>query len=68
MASASQGFFWWEIDLSYYLIRAFQALGLLWDVRTPPKKLLEATAGGQLPAPSSQRLLGIDASPESSGL
>ncbi|MGZ6143052.1 MAG: acyl-CoA desaturase [Myxococcales bacterium] len=43
MASANQGFFWWEIDLSYYLIRALQALGLVWAVRTPPESFLEAT-------------------------
>jgi stearoyl-CoA desaturase (delta-9 desaturase) len=41
MASANQGFFWWEIDPSYYLIRAMQAVGLVWDVRTPPKSFLE---------------------------
>ena len=41
MGSANQGFFWWEIDLSFYLIRAMQGLGLVWDVRTPPEKYLE---------------------------
>jgi stearoyl-CoA desaturase (delta-9 desaturase) len=40
MSSANQGFFWWEIDLSYYLIRAMQAVGLVWDVRTPPQGYL----------------------------
>ena len=52
MASANQGFFWWEIDLSFYLIRLFQGLGLVWSVRTPPARFLEATieAGGAVPA------------------
>ena len=27
-ASARQGFFWWEIDVSYYLLRALAAVGL----------------------------------------
>src|SRR4051812_33764976 len=40
MASANQGFFWWELDLSFYLIKLFQAVGLVWDVRTPPEKVL----------------------------
>ncbi len=40
MSSANQGFFWWEIDVSYYLIRAMQLVGLVWEVRTPPAKLL----------------------------
>jgi stearoyl-CoA desaturase (delta-9 desaturase) len=44
MASANQGFFWWEIDLSYYVIRAMQGFGLVWDVRTPPAKFLAPDA------------------------
>src|SRR5438105_12547749 len=35
MSSANQGFFWWEIDLSFYLIRGLQALGLIREVRVP---------------------------------
>jgi stearoyl-CoA desaturase (Delta-9 desaturase) len=34
-SSANQGFYWWEIDLSYYGIKALQALGVAWDVRKP---------------------------------
>jgi len=37
-SSANQGFFWWEIDLSYYLIRLLGWLGIVWDIRTPPAK------------------------------
>ena len=36
MASARQGFFWWEIDVTYYLLRGLQALGLVWEIREPP--------------------------------
>jgi stearoyl-CoA desaturase (delta-9 desaturase) len=43
MSSANQGFFWWELDPSYYLIKAFEALGLIWDVRTPPARILADT-------------------------
>lgn len=35
-ASARQGFFWWEIDVTYYLLRGLAALGLVWDLREPP--------------------------------
>jgi stearoyl-CoA desaturase (delta-9 desaturase) len=42
-SSANQGFFWWEIDLSFYLIKLFQAVGLVWDVRKPPEKILVDT-------------------------
>jgi stearoyl-CoA desaturase (delta-9 desaturase) len=42
--SARQGFFWWEIDISYYLLRALAAAGLVHDVRTPPERILAPTA------------------------
>lgn len=34
--AARQGFYWWEIDLSYYGLRLLAALGLIWDLRTVP--------------------------------
>jgi stearoyl-CoA desaturase (delta-9 desaturase) len=37
-SSANQGFFWWEIDISYCVIRVCSWLGLVWDVRTPTEK------------------------------
>lgn len=42
-ASARQGIYWWEIDLSYYLILALGQLGLVWDIKGLPKtKLAQA--------------------------
>jgi len=35
-ASARQGFLWWEIDLTYYILRGLQAVGLVWELREPP--------------------------------
>lgn len=40
MASARQGFFWWEIDFTFYLLRMLSWLGLVWDLRAPPRELL----------------------------
>jgi stearoyl-CoA desaturase (delta-9 desaturase) len=34
--SANQGFFWWEIDIAYYLIKLLERAGLVWGVRNPP--------------------------------
>jgi stearoyl-CoA desaturase (Delta-9 desaturase) len=31
--SARQGMRWWEIDLSYYILRGLAAVGLVWDLR-----------------------------------
>jgi stearoyl-CoA desaturase (delta-9 desaturase) len=39
-STANQGFFWWEIDLSYYVLKAMSWVGLVWDLRTPSKKVL----------------------------
>jgi len=35
-ASTRQGFFWWEIDITYYLLKGLAAVGLIWDLREPP--------------------------------
>ena len=39
--SARQGFKWWEIDISYYLIQCLAFLGIIWDVHPVPKSVLE---------------------------
>ncbi len=42
MSSTNQGFFWWEIDVSYWVLQALSWLGITRDLRKPPLKLLEA--------------------------
>jgi stearoyl-CoA desaturase (delta-9 desaturase) len=42
-SSANQGFFWWEIDISYYILKVFGFCGLIWGIRKPPKKVLADT-------------------------
>jgi stearoyl-CoA desaturase (delta-9 desaturase) len=44
-STANQGFYWWEIDLSYYVLLAMARVGLIWDLRTPPKWVLEEGLG-----------------------
>ena len=39
--SANQGFFWWEIDLSYYALLGLRCCGLVWDLRKPGEKALK---------------------------
>lgn len=43
MASVKQGFFWWEVDTSYYILRVLSWLGIVWDLRTPPEHLLRGS-------------------------
>ena len=39
-SSVNQGFFWWEIDISYYGVVLLKWLGLAHDLRKPPARLL----------------------------
>jgi stearoyl-CoA desaturase (delta-9 desaturase) len=39
--SARQGMYWWEFDLSYYVLRALAGVGLVWDLKVYPKKLYD---------------------------
>ncbi|WP_437732248.1 acyl-CoA desaturase [Sorangium sp. So ce1335] len=41
MSSANQGFFWWEIDVSFYILRGMEKLGLVWDLRTAPAHVIQ---------------------------
>lgn len=40
--SARQGVRWWEVDLSWYLLRLMSAVGLVWDLKSMPKHLRDA--------------------------
>jgi stearoyl-CoA desaturase (delta-9 desaturase) len=39
-STANQGFYWWEIDFSYYGLTLMSWLGLAKDLRRPPKSVL----------------------------
>jgi stearoyl-CoA desaturase (delta-9 desaturase) len=34
--AARQGWFWWEVDLSYYILSFLSWFGIVWDLRVPP--------------------------------
>jgi len=38
-ANVRQGFRWWEIDISYYLLVVMSWLGLVWDLKPLPQRL-----------------------------
>ncbi len=40
-ASARQGFYWWEVDISYYFLRALAWTGLIWNLRAVPDRVLD---------------------------
>lgn len=39
--SARQGLYWWEIDVTWYVLRLMAAVGLVWDLRVYPSRLVE---------------------------
>lgn len=52
--STRQGFFWWEIDITYYVLSFMSMLGLVWDLKPVPVRLLhpkaKLVAQAELPA------------------
>ena len=44
-ASARLGFFWWELDLGYYVIRTLAFLGLASDLKGVPERYLHPQRG-----------------------
>src|SRR2546422_3094649 len=37
--AARNGFYWWEFDPTWYVIRAMAAVGLAWDVKAVPERI-----------------------------
>ena len=40
--AARQGFYWWEIDLTYYGLRLLAAFGIIWDLKEVPVRVRDA--------------------------
>jgi stearoyl-CoA desaturase (delta-9 desaturase) len=39
--SARQGFRWWEIDMTFYVLRGLAAVGLIWDLHGVPEHIAD---------------------------
>lgn len=39
--SESQGMYWYEFDIAHYVLKLFEKLGLVWDIRKYPERLYE---------------------------
>ena len=39
-SSVRQGFRWWEIDATFYILKLLARLGLVWDLKTPPETVV----------------------------
>jgi stearoyl-CoA desaturase (delta-9 desaturase) len=40
-SSCRNGFYWWEIDVTYYVLKMLSWVGLVWDIRGVPEHVLE---------------------------
>jgi stearoyl-CoA desaturase (delta-9 desaturase) len=54
--SMSQGFYWWQIDIAAYVVRALSFVGLVWDVRSAPERVLELGRTGLTAKAASEQL------------
>jgi stearoyl-CoA desaturase (Delta-9 desaturase) len=48
-STANQGFYWWEFDPTYYILRLLAVFGIVWDLRTPPLHVRESWVGKEAP-------------------
>jgi stearoyl-CoA desaturase (delta-9 desaturase) len=39
-SSARQGFRWWEIDMTFYVLKALSWMGIVWDLKSPSEQVL----------------------------
>ena len=59
MNATRQGFYWWEIDISYYGLKILSWTGLIWNLKPVPLAAYEnshrISSAANLPAPRSRR-------------
>lgn len=53
-SSTRQGFYWWEVDITYYVLRAMSWTGLIWDLRGVPEKKLNTNRIETDPQPQAE--------------
>jgi stearoyl-CoA desaturase (delta-9 desaturase) len=41
--SARQGFYWWQIDVTYYLLKLMSWFGLVWGLKPIPERVYTAS-------------------------
>jgi len=50
MNSARQGFYWWEVDVTYYGLKLLERLGIIWGLNPVPNSVyhrLSISSGGK---------------------
>src|SRR5277367_619909 len=59
-SSARQGFRWWEMDVTYYVLVILSWLGIVWDLKAPPEQVLrnEQRLGSRVVRRTAEQLAG----------
>jgi stearoyl-CoA desaturase (delta-9 desaturase) len=59
-SSVRQGFRWWEIDPTYYVLKALSFAGIVWDLKLPPLQVLrnEHVPGSRVIRRAAEQLAG----------
>jgi stearoyl-CoA desaturase (delta-9 desaturase) len=39
-AAVRQGFYWWQVDMTFYVLWTMQRLGIIWNLNAVPEKVL----------------------------
>jgi stearoyl-CoA desaturase (delta-9 desaturase) len=52
--ATNQGFFWWEIDLSYYVLRVLSWCRIVRDIHTPPPHVKDQTIAAAATASAAE--------------
>jgi stearoyl-CoA desaturase (delta-9 desaturase) len=47
-SSERQGMYWWEVDISHYILRTLSLFGIVWDIRTQPERLYHEVNGAPI--------------------
>ena len=41
--SVNQGFYWWEIDITYWVLKTLSFFGIIWDLKKVPENILKSS-------------------------
>ena len=55
MTSTRQGFYWWEVDISYYVLKAISWTGIIWNLRPVPASAYRRTGTDRVSHPTANR-------------
>lgn len=61
--AARNGFYWWEFDPTWYVIRLMATVGLTWDVHGVPQRIYEEARGTKARRAASSIVSIVDAGP-----